>query len=349
MVTIYDVAKKAGVSPSTVSRVLNKHNNVKEETKKKVEQVCKELNYVPNANASSLRKKNTKTLALIVPEIKNPFFTSILEGFEGRTGKSGYITLICNTNENSKKEKDFIKTIIAKRIDGVAISTVSKSSSHLQAVINRDIPVVLLDRDIDDLDVDVVCGDSYQGAVDLVNHLIGLGHRRIAIITGPVHLSTSRERVEGYKQALNNANISIDNNLIKIDKKSEGYSSKRAYEMAKELLELPELPSAIFVGNNFMAIKVYQALIEENLKVPDDIAIVCFDDLNFMYEIEPFFTTMRQPAFTMGKMAAEILVNKIEGKYENNKQKVKLQPELVIRKSCGAYKNNVGRKGCKEE
>jgi LacI family transcriptional regulator len=339
MVTIYDVANKAGVSPSTVSRVLNNHDNVKSETKKVVEQACKELNYVPNANASSLRKKNTRTLALIVPEIKNPFFISILEGFEERAGKSGYNTLVCNTNENSKKENDFINTIVAKRIDGVTISTVNKSSSHIQTIINRNIPVVLLDRNIDDLNVDVVCGDSYQGAIDLVNHLIGLGHKKIAIITGPVHLSTSRERVEGYKKALTDANIDINNSFIKIDKKSEGYSLERAYEMAEELLELSELPSAIFVGNNFMAFGVYQALKKRNLQVPDDMAIVCFDDLSFMYEIEPFFTTMRQPAFTMGKMAAEILVNKIEGKYENNRQKIRLQPELVVRRSCGVYKS----------
>lgn len=339
MVTIYDVAKKAGVSPSTVSRVLNKRGNVKEETRKRVEQACQKLNYVPNANASSLRKKNTKTLALIIPDIENPFYTSVLKGFEGITGKRGYNTIVCNTDGNSTKEEDFINTILAKRIDGVAITSVSRSIDHLNLVLNRNIPMILIDRKLNGLDVDIVCGDSFQGAIKLVNHLIGLGHQKIAIITAPVHLSTSRERLEGYKTALNRANIPIDNNLIKIDKKSEGYSSERAYEMVKELLEQQEVPTAIFAGNNFMALGVYKALREKGLKVPEDIAVVCFDDMNFIYQIDPFFTTVVQPAYTMGKMAAEILLNKIEGRYEDNKQKVILQPQLIIRKSCG-YKTN---------
>lgn len=336
MTTIYDVAKKAGVSPATVSRVLNKRDNVTDATKKRVKDACEELNYVPNTNASSLRKKNTDTLAIIIPDIQNPFFTSILKGFEDKTSLKGYNTIVCATDENSAREKDYLRMIMAKRIDGLAISTVSKTSGHLQEVINRDIPFVLMDRKIQGLDVDVVCGDSYQGAVKLVNHLIELGHNKIAIISGPLHLSTSRERLQGYKAALDENEIKVNSHFIRIDKQSEGYSAERAYELTKELIKSEKKPTAIFAGNNFMALGVYKRLREEGLEVPDDMAVVCFDGLNLIYEINPFFTAMKQPAYTMGKMAAEILVNKIEGNYEVNKQKVVLQPELVVRKSCGA-------------
>ncbi|ACL69709.1 LacI family DNA-binding transcriptional regulator [Halothermothrix orenii] len=334
MITIYDVAKEAGVSPSTVSRVLNNYNNVTETTRKKVEAACKKLKYVPNANASSLKKDNTKTLALIIPDIENPFFISILKGFDDKANKLGYDTILCNTDERLEKEKDYIKMVLKKRIDGVAISTVGKTSEHISEFSDRNIPYILLDRKVEGLDADIVCGDNYQGAIDLVNHLINNGHKDIAMITGPLHVSTSRERFEGYKTALNRAGISVEEDYIKIDYVSQDYSGEKAYEMTKELLGLNEPPTAIFVANNLMALEVYKALKEEGISVPDDIAIVCFDDLNLIYEIEPFFTVMKQPAYTMGEAAAEILIKRIEmSDNGHRKRKIVFEPELIIRKS----------------
>lgn len=332
MSTIYDIAKKAGVSPSTVSRVLNNYNNVRAETAAKVKKVCEDLNYIPNANASNLKKRNSKNLALIIPNIENPFFTSILKGFEDRAYRESYTTIVCDTDHNSVKEKDYIEMVIAKDFDGLAIGTTSKSNKYFKEIVKRKIPFLLIDRKIDNLSVDIVCGDSYQGALLLTNHLIKNGYRKIGFITGPLHLSTSKERLAGYKSALVRSDIDYDDNLVKIDKKNEGYSLSGAYNLTKELLAETTVDS-IFVGNNMMALAVYKALKEKKIKVPTDLALVCFDELSLMYEIEPFFTVMKQPAYTMGELAAKTLIKRIENKIAANKQNIVLQPELIIRES----------------
>lgn len=333
MITIYDVAKEAGVSPATVSRVLNKNSSVKAETKKRVEEACYRLKYVPNSNASSLKRKTTKTLSLVIPDIQNPFFVSVLKGFEDKASEHGYTTIFCNTDETYEKEENYVRMLLEKRIDGVALSTVSKTSALIKEIIDRCIPFILLDRKIEEIDVDIVCGDSYQGAIQLVNHLIEEGHREIAMITAPLHLSTSLERVEGYKEALMRAGIPLRPELLKIDTKSEGFSRRRAYEMTIELMQGEVEFTAIFVANNFMALGAYEALRREEVEVPGQVALVCFDDLSLDYEIHPFFTVMRQPAYTMGSISSEMLINRIEGDYEKNRQRVVLKPELVVRSS----------------
>ncbi|MFW6308814.1 MAG: LacI family DNA-binding transcriptional regulator [bacterium] len=336
MVTIYDVAKKAEVSPATVSRVINNKSNVKPETRKRIEEVCEELNYVPNSNAGSLKKKHTKSLGLIIPEISNPFFISILKGFENRAIQSGYNTILCNTAKNTGLEENYIQMILEKRIDGVAISTVSKNHNQLKKIKQQDIPLILIDRKIEDFKVDIVCGDSYHGAVKLVNHLIQKGHKNIAMIAGPRHLSTGKERILGYKKALAEANITFKPELLKvISSRYQGFSRKKAYELTRSLISGNSSFSAIFVANNLMALGAYKALTEAGINVPGDIALVCFDDLSLEFEINPFFTVMKQPAPDMGKTAAEILIDKIEGKNKGKKQKVVFQPELIVRRSSG--------------
>lgn len=336
MITIYDVAKKAGVSPSTVSRVLNKYDNVTEKTRIKVIKACNDLNFIPNANASNLKKRTTRTLALFIPDIENPFFTSVLKGFEGKAFKSGYNTIVCDTDENFELEKSYTQMVLEKRIDGVAVSTISRTKEHLEKIVSRKIPLVLIDRKIKDFNVDIVCGDSTQGARDLVRHLLEQGYSKIAMIIASQHLSTSRERIEGYKSVLREARIDINHSYIKVDKENDGYSREAAYQMTKELLtecQESDRPDSIFAGNNLMALGVYQAVREMGLKVPEEMAIVCFDNLNLTYEIEPFFTAAVQPAYTMGMMAADILINRIEENYEGNVQQVILKPDIEIRKS----------------
>lgn len=192
----------------------------------------------------------------------------------------------------------------------------------------------MIDRKIKGLDVDTVCGDSYRGAIKLINDLIKKGYKKIAMITASLHLSTSQERLAGYKQALRDNGLEIIDQFIKIDKNNDGYSREGGYNLTRELLGGKQYPDAIFTGNNFMALGAYKAIREVGLDVPDDIAVVCFDDLHLTYEVDPFFTAAVQPAYTMGKMAAGLLINKIEGEYEGNVQQIVLQPELKIRKSC---------------
>lgn len=332
MATIYDVAKKAGVSPSTVSRVLNNYENVRIETSKKVKNACDELNYIRNANASNLKKKNSKNLALIIPDIENPFFISILKGFEDRAHKSQYTTIICNTKGNSKKENQLIEMAISKNFDGLAVGTSSKSKEIFKEILGRNISLVMLDRKLKNMDVDIVCGDSKEGAYKLTKHLIDNSYHNIGFITAPLHLSTSRERLEGYREALLEVGIKYNENLVKIENKHDGYSNEEAYHLAKDLV-INEKIDSIFVANNMMVLSVYKALKELNVSVPKDLAVVCFDDLNLMHQINPFFTVMKQPAYTMGKLAANILINRIENKIQLNKQQIVLQPELIIRES----------------
>lgn len=337
MTTIYDVAKKAGVSPATVSRVLNNKDNVKPETRDLIKKTCKELNYIMNTNAGSLKKNRTQSLAILIPSISNPFFISVLEGFEKNNNDNGYNTIICNSDKNYDHEVDYIQMLLEKRIDGIAISTVSKNYEHIKQIINKKVPLILIDRKINDLNVDVICGDNYNGTIELIDHLISLGHKNIAIITGPLHLSTSSERLSGYKKALKNSDLSIKENLIKIEQ-SEDYSKEKAYYMTKELLNSDSEFSAIFVTNNTMALGVYKALKEEKIKIPEDKSVVCFDDFGSV--IDPFFTVMKQPATTIGKIASDVLIKRTEKKLEKNIQQIELKPELVIRKSSGKIRHN---------
>ena len=331
--TIYDVAKEAGVSPSTVSRVLNNYSNVTYETEVKVKKACKKLDYIINANASNLKSGKTKTLAVFIPDIVNPFFTSVLKGFENKSLENRYNTIVCDTDESQEKELNYINMILEKRIEGVVIATVSKDNSHIKKIQDHGVPVVLLDRKIKNINADIICSNNREGAAKLVNHLINNGRKRIAIIAAPLYLSTSRERLEGYKKALEGNNIEVRDEFIKIDNESEGFSTENAYEMTKELLNINPRPDSIFVVNNLMAMEVYKALKEEGIEVPKDIAIVCFDDLNLVYEMDPFFTIMKQPDYTMGEVAAEVLIDRIEGNYNNSFRKVEFKSELIVRRS----------------
>jgi LacI family transcriptional regulator len=330
--TINDVAKRAGVSPVTVSRVLNDAPNVNAATREKVTRAIAELGYVPNVVARSLRSRRTRTLALILPDITNPFWPTVARGVEDAAQKGGYTVLLCNSDENADKQARYLEVVVSQQVDGVIIAPCDSDSTHLALLRGHRIATVVVDRRIDDWDVDTVRGDSIGGAHALVRHLIELGHKRIAMLTGPENTSTSQDRVAGYEAALNRAGIPVDEDLIRYGE----YREAAGHEMMLALLRgHPEI-TAVFAANNAIAVGAVEAIGERGLRVPQDIALVCFDDLSSASQLFPFLTVAEQPAYQIGFEAAQLLLNSLSAEAPLAPRHIMLPTRLIVRQSCGS-------------
>ncbi len=332
MATIYDIAKLAGVSPATVSRALNQKGQVKEETRKKILEIAEELNYSPNYLARSLKKKRTFTIALIISDVTNPFFTTLARGVEDKASDQGFNTIFCNTDEDPAKEKEYIDLMLKKRVDGLVVASCSNGDTLL-GLKEKEVPVVLVDRKIEDFDGDSVVGDSKEAAYELIRHLTEVhGFREIAMITGPVTISTSKDRVAGYQRALQEAGIPVKPEWIMMGSYKEDFG----YQIATRFFgEKKKLPQAVFAGNNFIAIGIVRAARERGIKIPEDLALVVFDDLESASLLYPFLTVAKQPAYTMGSLATQFLLERIEKREIREKREVVLKVETIIRRSCG--------------
>jgi LacI family transcriptional regulator len=335
VVTLQDVAQHAGVSAMTVSRVINHPARVAPATRQRVEQVIHDLGFVPNALARSLLHGRTHTIALIVSDISNPFFTQVARGVEDVAQRNGYTVIFGNSDESPEKERQYIQALRSRRIDGMLIAPAgSASRPMLELLLRHKNPFVLIDRVIEGVPADTVIGDSVGGARLLTEHLIGLGHRRIALVNGPLEVSTARDRRRGYLEALHAHGIESSPLLI-----VEGYYKRDSgYQAARQLLALPpdQRPTAIFAGNNFLSVGVIEALREARLAVPQDIAVVSFDDIELASAIYPFLTVVAQPARTFGTIAMQFLLDRLDGVEPPAPRKVVLPPELLVRISCGA-------------
>ena len=219
MTTIYDIAKKAGVSITTVSRVINNQPYVREETRHRVKALLKETHFIPNSNASSLVRKSTHTIAVIIPDVTNNFFTTLLRGAEDKASENGFAVIFGNTDEDVQKEQAYIQMFMERRVDGVVIDPVSPKGQNLKAIMRKEIPLVLVDRQIDNLAIDSISSDNRRDTQKLIEYLIGLGHRQIGLISGLQEISVYRQRIEGYRMALQNAGIPIQEDLIRIGDK----------------------------------------------------------------------------------------------------------------------------------
>ena len=339
MPTISDVARHAGVSPATVSRVIQGAPNVRPATRERVQRAIEELGYVPSAAAQSLRSKRTRSLALVVSDITNTFWTTIARGVEAEAQKQGYSVLLCNTDENLAKQLRYLDLLIRQQVDGVIIAPYDSDAQHLDKLRQRNIPTVLVDRHIDGWDVDSVCGDSISGARALVRHLIGLGHSRIAVVSGPENTSTAEDRVAGYCLALTEAGLPCDPRLIVHGEFRSGMGQALTHGLLDEGLE----PSAIFATNNAIAMGVIDALGERGLRIPQDIALVSFDDLPNTSHLFPFLTVVTQPAYDMGVNAAQLLLSRLNSEVELRPRHVVLPTRLVVRHSCGSQLSNDGQ------
>jgi LacI family transcriptional regulator len=329
MTTIHDVAKQAGVSSMTVSRVLNGSKHISPSTRERVERAISELGYVPNDLARSLRRKRSRTLALILSDITNPFFTAIARGVEDAANDSDFSVVFCNTDESNDKELRYVNNILQRQIDGTLLIPASDSQETLELFLQHKQTVVLIDRRIEHNTLfDCVLGDSYNGAYELVQHLLTLGHRRIAFLGGPESVSTSQDRLAGYQHALTNAGIAIRAEYICFDQYTQG----AGYDNTQQFLQLAAPPTAIFAANNFLAFGAMAAIKEAHLQVPQDLSLVLFDDLPDQMNYEPFFTAATQPAYEIGQQAARLLLARIEGD-QSEPQEIILPTSLVIRNS----------------
>ena len=339
MPTISDVARQADVSPATVSRVIQGARNVNPATRERVEHAIEELGYVPSAVARSLRSKRTRSLALVVSDITNTFWTTIARGVEDVAQQHGYSVLLCNTDENLSKQQQYLDLLIGQQVDGVIIAPFDSDAQHLDKLRRRKIPTVVIDRRIEGWDVDSVSGDSLSGARALVRHLIGLGHRRIAVVSGPAITSTAEDRVAGYCMALAEAGIALEPRLIKRGE----YRNVSGETLTHQLMDEGSQPTAIFAANNLIAMGVIDALEKRGLRVPQDIALVSFDDLPNASHLFPFLTVVAQPVYDMGVNAAQLLLSRLDAEVPLRPRQVILPVRLIVRHSCGSSLAGNGR------
>ena len=338
MPTISDVARQANVSPATVSRVIQGAKNVSPATRQRVERAIEELGYVPSAVAQSLRSKRTRSLALIVSDITNTFWTTVARGVEDVAQQQGYSVLLCNSDENLAKQEHYLDFLISQQVDGVIIAPFDSDAQHLDKLRRRNIPTVVIDRRIVGWDVDSVWGDSLSGARALVRHLIDLGHRRIAAVSGPAITSTAEDRIAGYCMALAEAGIPLDPELIKRGE----FRSTTGEDLTLELLDNGLQPTAIFAANNLIAMGVIDALEKRGLQIPQDIALVSFDDLPNASRLFPFLTVVAQPVYDMGVNAAQLLLSRLASEVPLRPRHVVLPVRLIVRHSCGSQLGEAG-------
>ena len=331
MHTIHDVAKRAGVAPITVSRVINNSGYFSEATRERVEAAIAELGYIPNRLARGLRTKRTNTLALIMTDITNPFFTTVARGVEDTAGEAGYTVTYCNTDESEAKEQKYLDLLIQQQVDGILLVPAGSTPDSVKFVQKHGTPVVVLDRRLPGAETDSVRCDSEEGAYQLVRFLLDLGHRRIAMFGGPEGVSTAEDRLVGYRQAMAEAALEDISDLVQ----AGSFTQASGYEMAKQAISITPRPTAIFAANNFIAIGALKALQDYGLKVPEDLALVAFDDLPQALVAFPFLTVVVQPAYKMAQEATKLLLTRLNDDTRREYQEIVLPTELIVRQSSG--------------
>ena len=330
--TITDIAKKLGISASTVSRALSDHPDIKDETKRLVRKLAKEFNYIPNPIAQSLKSSRTSVIGVIVPEIKHDFFSSAISGIEEVAYHAGFTIIVSQSNESYDREVINTNSLIQQRVAGLiaSISQETKNGSHFQALMDRDIPLVFFDRICEDIPANKVVIDDSKSAFEAVNHLIEKGYKKIAHFAGPNDLDICKKRMDGYKRSLQNKGILIDEELIRFG----GLHEADGYKSMEYLLVTNNLPDAIFCVNDPVAIGAFQKIKEAGLKIPADIGIVGFSNNKITSLVDPQITTVDQPSFEMGRRAAELLIDMIENNNKNSQPKtITLDAKLIVRSS----------------
>lgn len=327
MAGIKDVAEKAGVSVATVSRVINHNPNVKKHLRQRVLQAIEEMGYLPSGIARSMRNQSVPVVGLIISDIQNPFFTSLVRAVEDVALENDYTVLLCNSDEDPQKEQLYIDVLARERIAGIII--IPSHENCCQSLKKLKVPVVLVDRKLKSLKCDSVVLDNVCGAKEAIDHLIEMGHRRIGFVGAPLNVSVGFERFTGYQAALKDHGIPINETLIQIG----NFKEEGGFQATKKLLEQDPRPTAIFSVNNLMTMGALKAIYEMNLKIPDDISIIGFDDMPWLSLINPPLTAIRQPVYEIGAEAARLLFSRINEEIENPPIHLVLKPELIVRGS----------------
>lgn len=333
MATLRDVAQRAGVSTSTVSHVVNRTRTVSETLRRRVLAAAQDLDYEPNAMARSLRMRRSNTLGLIVSDLGNPFFTAVVHGVEDAAQENGYELILCNSSEDVAREQAYLRVLISRQVDGLILSPVGIQHEMLTRMVREGFPLVLFDRDVPGLDLSAVMLDNERAAFDAVHHLTALGHSRVGMVSGlPSAASTNSERIAGYRRALEEAGLPEDSRLI-----APGHAtSEGAAGAVAELLAVTPTPTAIFAANNLMTIGALFAIQQAGLSVPKDIALVGFDDFSWYEVFRPRLTTVSQPTFELGRVAADLLLNLIRSDHAEPTRRIVLRGKLIVRESSGA-------------
>lgn len=336
-VTIRDVAAQAGVSRATVSRVLNNNPAVDTVLRERVVEAVRALGYQPNRAARRLRAQISNVIGLIISDIQNPYFISVIKGVEDVAYAHQMSVILCNSDEDPAKEQMYLRVMAAEHVAGlVIVPSQIKEAQSLDRLRQMGIPVTLLDRFTPDVEVDAVKVDNERGAYDAVRHLTGLGYRRIAIITGVLSLTTGRERYTGYQMALAAAGLPREPSLVK-----EGdFKTESGYRLTRELWASGRPPDALFVSNNLMTLGALRALRELAVRVPQQLALVGFDDMPWSGDLYSPLTSVSQPTYELGAEAVNLLLRRLADPASPFRT-VMLQPRLIVRESCGAALRSV--------
>ncbi len=344
--TLSDIAENVGVTPMTVSRVINDNGYVSDETREKVLQAVKELNYRRNGLARNLKRRFTETVGLVLGDISNPYSTELARAVRETLIHRGFNLFICISEHSAKEDIVAFKSLADHSVDGIIVATRSNEGGdkYLRGIVESNVPVVVIGRDFYHEEVDFVSPDNLRGGFEATRHLIDLGHERIAFIGASLKGGLSLKRLQGYLKALEQHGIEIDERLItgRNENVSEvpGYSTEEiGFEGMKRLLTLPKPPTAVFARNDFTAIGAMSAIKEAGLRIPEDISIVGFDDISLAVRTSPPLTTVRQPMRLEGQIAAEMLLERIEETENKSRRERILNCELIVRESTGSRKS----------
>lgn len=333
MVKIKDVADAAGVSTATVSRVLANKPHVRAEVKERVMAVVKKLNYQPNRVAQNLRANTSRIIALIVADIENPFFQRVSRAVDDAAQELGYNVMLCNTDEDPAKEKRCLDMLRVENVAGIILSPTIKGIDNFTETYSLNIPMVMIDRHVKNFEVDNVLIDNISSTKTIVSHLIEHGYRRIAGVFG-AESTTGKERRDGFLKALKDHDIKPIHELIKFSdpKEDDGFKT------AMKLFQLKDRPDAIFTSNSLLAAGILRAIRECKLSIPEDIAVVSFDDTSWAKLLEPALTVIEQPTYDIGRTATEMLIKRINDPTRSNREVI-LKTKLIIRQSCGCSRD----------
>lgn len=329
MATIQDVANRANVSPATVSRVLNGSAHVRSDLAERVQAAIQALQYRPSRAARALRAKRSTIIGLLISDIQNPFFTLLVRGVEDVAQRRGHSVILCNSDEDPAKERQYIEVLCAEQVAGAIVVPTRERHEAMQSFRDRRIPVVAVDRRLQGGDVDVVPVDNERGAQDAVAHLIDRGCRRIGLITGPLTVTTARERRDGYRRALRQAGLPLDPAL----ERSGAFKAESGRRLADELCSLNEPLDALFATNNVLTLGALEALHARKLRIPNDIAIVGFDEMPWAALSFVSLTTVTQPVYELGSTAAARLFQRLDTPAMLTRQEIVLSPTLCVRDS----------------
>lgn len=324
--TIYDVAREANVSIATVSKVINNTGRIGEKTRQRVLQVMKELDYQPSLVASALTGKSTYSIGLLIPDLANPFFAELARSIEDRGHELGYSIVMCSTDYRPEKESKYISLLKQKSVDGFILASGFQNDAVIRDLLNLKIPIAVLARDVSTVSVDTVTVDDFIGGYNATQHLLDLGHQQIGAIQ--LDLEVGRERTRGYRHALQENGLEYNGKYVLFGPSSvEG-----GKQMGLKMLQAAERPTAIFAGNDLVAIGIIQAARELGLSIPDDVSVVGYDNTILAAISNPPLTTVAQPFHDMGRQVMDLLIEEIKGE-KKGKKRVVMLPELCVRES----------------